>query len=222
MLRCMSPEVAHSCRHRGRPPRQLSGAKLPLTAFGGGRPQLGDTPFASDNCYSGKEPLARVLWRACGPYRPQRPWFWRYLQVDARGAGSFRIRRTRRACRGSTCRRRAGVDRLLSEALRAFTARTMSCRFMVIPNESEAPQSGLIRGHLQPVEMPRHPHSWIQRGRGRACLDDTLAEGVVSVGRGGASARDVIDKDWTHPAIVPPQSAQASMMLGREHARRAK
>jgi hypothetical protein len=29
--------------------RQLSGDKLPLTAFGAGRPQLGDTPFASDN-----------------------------------------------------------------------------------------------------------------------------------------------------------------------------
>src|SRR5712672_2444305 len=38
--------LAHSCRQRGRPPRQLSGAKLPLTAFGGGRPPLGDTPFA--------------------------------------------------------------------------------------------------------------------------------------------------------------------------------
>ena len=37
------------------PVRQLSGDKLPLTAFGAGRPQLGDTPFASDNCYSGNE-----------------------------------------------------------------------------------------------------------------------------------------------------------------------
>ncbi len=27
------PVLAHSCRQRGRPPRQLSGAKLPLIAF---------------------------------------------------------------------------------------------------------------------------------------------------------------------------------------------
>jgi hypothetical protein len=30
------------------------GISLPLTAFGAARPQLRDTPFASDNCYSGR------------------------------------------------------------------------------------------------------------------------------------------------------------------------
>src|SRR6267378_1917920 len=69
-----------------------------------------------------------------GPYRRLRPLPWRCLRVGARDAGSFRTRRTRRACRAGTYRRLAavlvsiGCSVAFNDAPRALIARTMSCR----------------------------------------------------------------------------------------------